>query len=299
MTADPSRRSAQVKNESVVAESEPILLATGFDFTEGPLWHPEGYLYFADVRGHALYRLTPGAEPEKVRDTLFGNGTTFDLEGSLIQCEGDGRRLTRTRNDGTVELLVDRFEGARLSRPNDVVCKSDGSLYFSDVATKTPRHEREIDFSAVFRLFPDGSMTRFAFCESPNGLAFSPDESVLYVANTRYSKYIHAFDVNESGEATARRIFADMNHDDLRVPDGLKVDMEGRVYCAGGGGIWVFDADGHHLESIPFPDSPANLAFGGEDMKTLFVAAGPSVYALRMKVGGVPHPWYRLRAGTT
>jgi len=281
-------------------------LATGFTFTEGPLWHPDGYYYFVDIRNNSLYRLTPGKAAELVTKTAGGNGTTFDLQGRLIMCEGGGRRVVRVSPDGRIEPLVERFMGGRFNRPNDVVCRSDGSIYFTDPDKRVPYTEREIpppagidnlwDGACVYRVAPDGTIGVLAHCEYPNGLAFSPDERTLYVANTRSSKYIHALEVDAAGRMVRRRIFADMNAGELPgIPDGLKVDSKGRVYCTGPGGIWVFAPDGTRLGTIVYPEQSVNFAFGGEDLRTLFCCAHTSVYTLRVKVPGQPHPWYRLR----
>jgi gluconolactonase len=272
--------------------------ATGFGFTEGPLWHPDGFYYFVDIRRSTLHRLIPGRAPEVVRDqTGEGNGTTFDLQGRLVLCEGGHRRVTRTAADGRIEVLVDRFEGRRLNRPNDVVCRSDGSLYFTDPGLRVPLEQREVDHAGVYRIAPGGAVTLVADCEYPNGLAFSPDERVLYVANTRLTQYIHAFELDAGGNMVRRRIFADMSSDDKDgVPDGMKVDVEGRIYCTGPGGTWVFAPDGARLGIIRTPEVPANLAFGGPDLRTLFLTARTSIYTLRVKVPGQPHPWYRVRS---
>ena len=272
-------------------------LATGFVFTEGPLWHPDGFYYFVDIRRSNLHRLTPGKEPELVRaNTGEGNGTTFDLQGRLVICEGGNRRVTRWSAGEQSEILMDRFEGKRLNRPNDVVCKSDGSIYFTDPGLRVPLAERELASAGVYRVAPDGTTTLVADCEYPNGLAFSPDERVLYVANTRWTQYIHALELDAGGGLVRRRIFADMSSDETDgVPDGMKVDVEGRVFCTGPGGTWVFAPDGARLGIIRTPEVPANLAFGGSDLRTLFFTARTSVYTLRMKVPGQPHPWYRVR----
>src|SRR5258705_6336548 len=283
---------------AILDTREAERLATGFVFTEGPLWHPDGYFFFVDVRASMLYRVTPGRPPEVLREkTGGGNGTTFDLQGRLVLCEGDNRRVTRTAADGAIEILVDRFEGKRLNRPNDVVCRSDGSLYFTDPGLRVPLAERELPYAGVYRIAPDGTVTLIADCEYPNGLAFSPDERVLYVANTRWTAYIHAIELDGGGNLVRRRIFADMSSDETDgVPDGMKVDVEGRVYCTGPGGTWVFAPDGARLGIIRTPEVPANLAFGGPDLKTIFFTARTSVYTLRSKAPGQPHPWYRLRA---
>jgi gluconolactonase len=273
-------------------------LATGFVFTEGPLWHPDGFYYFVDIRRSNLHRITPGKDAELVRaDTGEGNGTTFDLTGRLVICEGGNRRVTRWSADGTSEVLMDRHEGKRLNRPNDVVCKSDGSLWFTDPGLRVPLAERELMEAGVYRIAPDGATALMADCEYPNGLAFSPDERVLYVANTRWTQYIHAFELDARGAIVRRRIFADMSSDETDgVPDGIKVDVEGRVYCTGPGGTWIFAPDGTRLGIIRTPELPANLAFGGADLRTLFLTARTSVYAVRVTTPGQPHPWYRIRS---
>jgi len=281
---------------SILETTQAERLATGFVFTEGPLWHSDGFYYFVDVRASMLYRITPGRPHEVVREkTGGGNGTTFDLQGRLILCEGDNRRVTRQAADGRFEVLVDRFEGKRLNRPNDVVCRSDGSVYFTDPGLRVPLAEREVPYAGVYRIAPDGAVSLVADFEYPNGLAFSPDERLLYVANTRWAQYIHVLELAADGRMLRRRIFADMSSDETDgVPDGMKVDVEGRVYCTGPGGTWVFAPDGTRLGIIRTPEVPANLAFGGPDLRTLFFTARTSVYTLRAKVPGQPHPWYRL-----
>ncbi len=273
-------------------------VATGFVFTEGPLWHPNGFFYFVDVRASVLYRLTLGDKPQVVRKTNGGNGTTFDLQGRLINCEGDGRRVTRTEPDGTVTTLIDRFEGKRLNRPNDVICASDGALLFTDPSLRVPLAERELENAAVYRIAPDGAVRMVAPFEYPNGLALSPDERTLYVANTRWTKYTHAIELDAAGAMVRRRIFADMSSDGTNgVPDGMKVDAAGRVFCTGTGGVWVFAPDGTQIGIIETPEVCANVAFGGPDLRTLLLTASTSVYTLRVKTPGLPHPWYKVRGG--
>jgi gluconolactonase len=283
---------------TILEPGPPERLATGFGFTEGPLWHPDGFYYFVDIRRSALYRLTPGKTPELARaETGEGNGTTFDLQGRLVMCEGGNRRVTRAAADDRLDVLVDRYEGHRLNRPNDVVCKSDGSLWFTDPGLRVPLAQREVPYAGVYRNDPDGTTRLFADCEYPNGLAFSPDERTLYVANTRWTQYIHAFELDRAGNLVRRRIFADMSSDETDgVPDGMKVDVEGHVFCTGPGGTWVFAPDGTRLGVIRTPEVPANVAFGGSDLRTLFLTARTSIYALRVKVAGQPHPWYRIRS---
>lgn len=281
-------------------------VATGFVFTEGPLWHPDDFWYFVDLRPNKLYRMKIGQKPQLVRDTEGGNGTTFDLQGNLIVCEGEGRRVTRTAENGKITALADNYKGGRFARPNDVVCHSDGSIYFTDPDKRRVYHEREIpgregennlwDGAGVYRVAADGSVSRVAKCEYPNGLALSPDERTLYVANTRSSKYIHSIHLDAAGNMIGRSIFADMNEGkEPGIPDGLKVDSIGRVYCTGPGGIWVFTPDGKRVGIIKWPEQAVNFAFGGPDMRTLLCCAHTSVYTLRVRVPGNPHPWYKVR----
>jgi sugar lactone lactonase YvrE len=281
--------------DQIVESSTAECLATGFVFTEGPLWHPEGYWLFVDVRREpgAIFKLVPGGQPEIYREPSNGsNGLTFDLEGRLVMCEGDGRRMSRREQDGSITALAEQWQGKRLNRPNDVVCHSDGSIYFTNPGGRVPAEEREIDFSGVHRIAPDGTVTAaITDTEYPNGLAFSPDETVLYVTNTREKMYIAAYDVMPDGSASNGRVFADMTSDESDgVPDGMKVDSVGNVYSTGPGGCWVFDPEGNHLGIIRLPEIPANCAWGGPDNRTMFFTARTSVYTLRMQNTGIS-PW--------
>ena len=284
--------------DQIVEAGAAERVATGFVFTEGPLWHPEGYWLFVDVRREpgAIFRLAPGGEPEIFREPSNGsNGLTFDLQGRLIMCEGDGRRMSRRELDGSITTIADRWEGKRLNRPNDVVCHSDGSIYFTNPGGRIDPSEREIDFSGVHRIAPDGAVTAVVNdIEYPNGLTFSPDESILYVANTRERMHIAAYDVQPDGTVTGGRVFADMSSAETDgVPDGMKVDSEGRVYCTGPGGGWVFAPAGQLIGIIRLPEIPANCAWGGPDNRTMLFTARTSVYTLRMTTPGIS-PW---RAG--
>lgn len=279
----------------IVETEQAERLATGFSFTEGPLWDPDGgFLYFVDLHQSRLYRIVPGRDPALVREgTGGGNGTTFDLQGNLVMCEGGNRRLTRMRPDGQIDTLVDAFEGKRLNRPNDAVCRTDGTIYFTDPGLRMPIEEREQIYSGVYRVHVDGHVSLIANCEFPNGLAFSPDERTLYVSNTRSVPYIHAFELDAGGEFVRRRIFADLSSDDEGVPDGMKVDTAGRVYCTGPGGTWVIEPDGTVLGIIRTQELPANIAFGGPDLRILFFTARTSVYAMRVRAPGMAHPRFR------
>ena len=279
--------------DQIVESSQAERLATGFEFTEGPVWHPDGHLLFVDIRRSLSHRLAPGGQPELFREHSGGsNGLTFDLQGRLIMCEGDGRRVARMEPDGAITAVADRWDGKRLNRPNDLICRSDGSVYFTNPAGRMEPPEREMDFSGVHRVAPDGAVSLLiSDLDFPNGLALSPDERTLYVANTRNPPLINAYDVNPDGSIGNARLFADMASDEPDgVPDGMKVDAEGRVYCTGPGGCWVFESDGRHLGIIRLPEIPANCAWGGPDHRTMYFTARTSVYSMRMKTQGTRIP---------
>ncbi len=291
----------------VEAGAEAQQLATGFGFTEGPLWHPDGYWLFVDIRASLVHRMTPDGQTDVFRsDSGSSNGLTFDLAGNLILCEGDNRQLARRNADGSYTAIATHLGGQRINRPNDVVGRSDGSLYFTDPNGRLTAEERELDFSGVHRVSLTGGHTiATRDTEYPNGIAFSPDESVLYVAITRQDdaciaekerseacehQFIRAFDVADDGSLSNNRIFADMSSAEDGVPDGMKVDAEGRVYCTGPGGCWVFDPAGQLLGIIRLPEIPANCAWGGPDNRTMLFTARTSVYSLRMTTPGTAIP---------
>ena len=293
--------------DQIVESTEPERLATGFEFTEGPLWHRDGYWLFGDLPNNRIHRLTPGGQPEIFReDTGRANGLTFDLQGRLIMCEGSNRQVTRMDAGGAVTPIAHQLDAKRLNSPNDVVGHSSGSIYFTNPSGRIPVPEQELGISGVLRIAPDGGLSAvtgdLAF---PNGLGFSPDESVLYVTITRRDEaciqekergevcthqLIYAFDVDSSGELANQRVFADLSSAEEGVPDGMKVDMEGRVYSTGPGGCWVFDSGGNHLGTIKLPELPANCAWGGPGHQTMLFTARTSVYAMRMKTPGTQIP---------
>ena len=295
----------------VEPNQEAQQLATNFAFTEGPLWHPDGYWLFVDLRREppVIHRMSPaGGTPEIIREPSGGtNGMTLDLQGRLLMCEGDHRRITRMEADGTINVVADRWDGKRFHRPNDIVCRSDGSIYITNPSGRVPEEEQEIEWpGTIHRIAPDGTVDLSAHdIDFPNGIAFSPDESVLYVSNTRklgerpdqywdgevkQNQFIQAYDVAADGSLSNSRMFGSMASAEDGVPDGMKVDAEGRVYCTGSGGVWVFSPTGEHLGIIRVPEIPANCAFGGPDFKTMLFTARTSVYSLRMTTPGAALP---------
>ncbi len=286
-TADPDFR--RLVPEDTLVER----VAGGLKFTEGPVWRGD-HLLFSDIPSNRTVRWR--ALPEGPELTTFrtptgnANGLTLDRSGRLIACEHSGRRVSRIEADGSVTSLAERYQGKRLNSPNDVVVRSDGSVYFTDppYGLRGGTEGRELPFNGVFRLAPDGALSLLADdFDRPNGLAFSPDESVLYVDDTA-RHHIRRFAVRPDGSVSGGDVFAELRGAERGGPDGMKVDVEGNVYCTGSGGIWVFTASGKKLGRIVFPEQPANLAWGDADWRTMFVTAQTSLYRLRVGVPGVP-----------
>jgi gluconolactonase len=307
MSADVSRAQPRIEQfdpalEKIIATSEPIHhLAEGFGGAqgpaEGPLWWKEGgYLLFSDIHNNKRMKYQPGAGVSLFQEpTNRANGLTRDLQGRLVACEHDSRRVTRQEHDGSITVIANSFQGRQLNRPNDVVVKSDGCIYFTDPWTSPSAPEQwDLTFSGVYRVTPDlGSMSLLAGdFVVPNGLAFSPDETVLYINDSR-RRHIRAFELMPSGMLAKQtdRVFADLGGDEPGVPDGMKVDAEGNVYCGGAGGIWIMDSTGKTLGRIAH-GAPAttNLAFGGNDWKTIYFTSRNHLGSVNVKIPGVPVP---------
>ncbi len=264
-------------------------IATDFRFTEGPVWHPEGYLLFSDIPASTIHRLEPDGSISVWRQPSGNsNGLTFDRQGRLVACEHGNRRVSVAGPDGAPQPVATHYQGKQLNSPNDVVVRSDGIIYFTDPPYGIQEAQRELPFNGVFRLMPDGELELLVDdFDRPNGLAFSPDEAVLYVDDTE-RRHIRAFDVAADGSLSNGRLWADMASPDAGGPDGMKVDRLGNVYSTGPGGIWVFTPDATCLGVLKGPELPANLAFGGPDLRTLYITARTSLYTLRTKVSGLP-----------
>ena len=264
-------------------------LAGGFQFTEGPVW-VDGALLFSDIPADTIYCWVPDDDRLEVYRTPSGhaNGLTLDREGFLLACEHD-RRVSRTEPDGTVVTVADRYQGKRLNSPNDIVVRSDGSIYFTDPPYGLPGHTegKELDYNGVYRIALDGTVILLddTFVR-PNGLAFSPDEGTLYVDDTQ-QMHIRAFDVLPDGRIANGRIFAELRDPGATgAPDGMKVDLQGNVLCTGPGGVWVFDPTGVLLGKIVPREVPANLAWGDDDLRTLYFTARTGLYCIRTLTGG-------------
>src|SRR6202161_1626822 len=247
--------------DKIISTSEPIHeLADGFGGAHGPAegpgwWKEAGYLLFSDIHNNKRMKYEPGKGVSLfLEPTNRANGLTRDLQGRLVACEHDSRRVTRLELDGSLTVIANSFQGRQLNRPNDVVVKSDGCIYFTDPWTSPNAPQQwDLTFSGVYRLTPDlGTLSLLAGdFVLPNGLAFSPDESVLYINDSRRG-HIGAFDLRPNGTLAKQtaRVFADLRGDEPGVPDGMKVDVEGNVYCGGAGGIWILDSKGKKLGRI-------------------------------------------------
>ena len=263
--------------------------AVGFKFIEGPLWHPHNFLLFSDIPANTIYQWTPNKKPEIFRrPSGNANGNTLDRLGRLITSEHSNRRISRTLADGTVVTLASQYKGKRLNSPNDLVVKSDGSIYFTDPPYGIDSQQEELGFYGVYRLAPDGTLTLLVkdFVR-PNGIAFSPDEKKLYVNDSQEAQ-MRVFDVHPGGTLANGRIFAELKDPSKSgVPDGMKVDVEGNVYSTGPGGVWVFSPSGNLLGKIEVLEIATNLAWGDRDYKTLYITASNSLYRIRLKIAGV------------
>jgi gluconolactonase len=288
--------------DAIISTSEPIRdIADGFGGplgpTEGPLWWREGgYLLFSDINASKRLKYTPGKGVTVFQEnTHQANGLTRDLQGRLLACEHETRRVTRQEADGSITVIANSFRGLRLNRPNDVIVKSDGAIYFTDPwSSPLAPDQWDLTFNGVYRLSPDlGTLTLILDdMLFPNGLAFSPDEKVLYIDDLRRG-HIRAFDVAPNGTLMKQtdRIFADLTGPDPGVPDGMKVDTAGNVYCGGAGGIYILDPKGKKLGRIVHgQNATTNIGFGGDDWKTLYFTTRNTLGAVNLKIAGLPVP---------
>jgi len=287
--------------DRVVSTSEPIReLATGYGGTigpaEGPVWWAEGhYLLFNDINTARRMKYTPGSSPTVAMEkTNEANGMTRDQQGRLVSAEHLSRRVTRYESDGSLTVIANSFQGKRLLRPNDVIVKSDGSIYFTDPGGNAAPEQWDVTISGVYRVSPDlGSMSLIIDdMVRPNGLAFSPDENTLYVADTR-RRHVRAYQMQANGTIAKEtsRVFVDLGGTEPGVPDGIKVDAEGNVYSGGSGGLYIIDPKGKKLGRIVHGQAATtNVAFGGDDWKTLYFTTASTLFSVNVKIAGVPVP---------
>jgi gluconolactonase len=295
---------ADAMKRIVSAQQDAEELGSGFGGrngpTEGPVWIKEGgYLLFSDIHGSRRMKWAPGEGISVDQDgTANANGMTRDRQGRLIACHHFSRCVDRLEADGSVTVIADRYRGLKLNRPNDVVVKSDGSIYFSDPPPRPPltppEHTPELDIAGVYRVSPDLKEINMIVRDfvNPNGLTFSPDEKILYINDSnRHKKHIRAFDVEGNGmlDLGSERLFCDMKGDDRPGgPDGMKVDVEGNVYCTGPGGIWVMTPQGDHIGTIL--TRAVNLNWGGDDWTMLYFTGPTTINRIQLSIPGIPVP---------
>jgi gluconolactonase len=320
----PSQASEIIRLDSalddILSTTTPIeKIASGHEITEGPLYVPQGYLLFSDIPKNTIFKRTPGGSESVFRKpsgydgtdappglVIGSNGLTLDKDGRLIICEHGNRRVTRLQKDGSLTVLADKYEGKRLNSPNDVIVKSDGAIYFTDppygFAKQDNDPKKELKVNGLYRI--SGSKLELLISElsRPNGLAFSPDEKILYVANSDPARKIWMrYPVNPDGTLGTGAVFQDVTSDNRDgLPDGMKVDKRGNLYCSSPGGIRIFSREGKHLGTITLPEVPHNCAWGkfatdgtsaafapNEEADTLYITARPNVYRLRTKATGI------------
>lgn len=298
-------RSAPELEEIVGRDAKLEKLAGGFAFTEGPIWVRDGYLLFSDIPHNVIRKWTPGGEVTVFRNhsgyvddapagTFWGsNGLTLDHQGRLTACEHGNRRVTRLEPDGTVTVLADRFEGKRLNSPNDVVYKSDGTMYFSDppygLGGQDADPQKELKFNGFYRIYNGELQLLTSELTRPNGMAFSPDEKVLYVSNSDEKKAIWLrYDVKPDGTIENGEVIYEVTEQSAAgVPDGLKIDVKGNIYCAGPTGIWIFSPSGKCLGTIQTPEPPSNCHWGDEAATTLYITAVSGLYRIKLNIPGI------------
>ena len=280
-------------------------LAGGFQFTEGPLWRPQGALWFSDVVGNVVRQWTPdgkvieilrpgGADHSDAPPGSFigPNGMIADADGAVLLCQHGNRRIVHIAKDRQMMILIDRYDGKRLNSPNDLVYKSDGALYFTDPPYGLVKQDddpaKELKFNGVFR-FAQGKLEPvIKDLTRPNGIAFSPDEKYLYIANSdEKNKVWMRYEVQPDGTVKDGKVFFDVTAEkEDGNPDGMKVDSQGNLYCAGPAGIWVFSPDGKHLGTIKPPETPANCNWG-DDGKSLYITARTGLYRIKLAATGM------------
>lgn len=287
----------------VSADAKIERVATGFAFTEGPLWRPEGVLWFSDVPGNLVRSVSPAGEVKVIIRNAGGtvtappgafigpNGMIADTDGGVLLCQHGNRRIVRVSEDMSITPYLEKFEGHRFNSPNDLVYRNDGALYFTDPPYGLSKQDddpaKELNFNGVF-LYKDRKLTVVARdLTRPNGIALSPDEKTLYVSNSDEKKRLWMrYDVAPDGMVSNGRVFYDLTDaKEQGIPDGMKVDSQGNIYAAGPEGVWVFSSEGKHLGTIQPGETVANCAWGG-DGKTLYITASTGIYRIRVNVPG-------------
>ena len=282
--------------ELVEFNADLVQVATGFQFTEGPIWHPQQQsLIFSDIINSALYQWSYAKGVTLFRSPSHrANGNAYDHDGRILSCEHATSRVTRANGTGDVEVLATHFEGKELNSPNDIVVHQSGAIYFTDPPYgRTARfgieREQELEIQGVYRLDPTTNELTLLADDfyTPNGLCFSLDQRQLLVNDTEL-RHIRIFDVEDDGTLANGRLFAETIGNGPGKPDGMKIDQQGNVYCCGPGGIHLFDPDGICLGVVQMPERTTNFVFGDTDLCSLYITATTSIYRLRTKIPGHP-----------
>jgi gluconolactonase len=293
--SDKPRREFQLRADSpqfwslFSRDAKLETVATGFGFTEGPVWDPAGFVYVSDEEINKIYRVYPDGHKEELISLGDPDGNTYDRNQKLLDCASVLRAIIRIEPDGKYQVLADHFEGNKFNSPNDVVMGPDGAIYFTDPTLDLPQGEKqEIPFQGVYRLDAKGEVRLLTKdLTQPNGLAFSPDGKKFYVDDSA-QRNIRVYDFQPDGSLANGRIFAsEAGPQKGGVPDGMKVDRNGNLFVTGPEGIWVWSPEGNHLGTIVMPEQPANLAWGDPDYGTLYITATKSVYKLRTNTKGL------------
>lgn len=295
---DKPKREFELKAESpafwklISQQARLETVATGFGFTEGPVWDKSGFVYVSDEEINKIFRVYPDGHKEELIALGDPDGNTYDRQLRLIDTASVLRAIIRVTPDGKYTVLADHFEGKKLNSPNDVVIGPDGAIYFTDPTLDLVKGEtQEIPYQGVYRLDDNGKVTLLTKdLTQPNGLAFSPDGKRFYVDDSA-EKNIRVYDVRPDGSLENGRIFGEeQGNKGEGVPDGMRVDRKGNIFVTGPKGIWVWDPQGHHIGTIVVPEQPANLAWGGPRYDTLYITATHGLYKLQTRTRGfVPY----------
>ncbi|MDD4692729.1 MAG: SMP-30/gluconolactonase/LRE family protein [Eubacterium aggregans] len=270
-------------------------LASGFRFVEGPVWDAEKQiLVFSDIMGNALYQLDEAGHVQMIRpNSYLANGNTMDRQGNLLTCEHGTSRISRTKKDGTYEVLADQYKGKALNSPNDIICDSQGNIYFTDpIPGRMPRvgipRPAELSFRGVYKIDVQRGELHLIddTLPQPNGLCLSKDEQRLYV-NDSIEGCIRVYHLDKDENYTGGAIFAKLKTDGDGCADGLKINDLGMVFCSAPGGIQIFDETGNIIGRIFMPQVAANFTFGGPEQKDLYITATSSVYRIKSNIRGL------------
>jgi len=277
-------------------EAELEQAITGLKFTEGPIWHPtEKHLRFSDIIGNSIYQWREQDGLKDIRpNSHLANGNTYDREGRMLTCHHATSRVTRTEHDGSITVIASHYDGKQLNSPNDIVVKRNGMIYFTDPTSGReafvgiPR-EPDLPYAGVYRAHPETFELTLLVDDfaKPNGLCFSLDETQLYINDTKRF-HIRVFDVNDDGTISNGRIWAETTGEGIGVPDGMKFDTAGNLFCCGPGGIHIFAPDATCLGVVLMPEHTTNFIWGDDDLQSLYITAATSIYKLRGNIPGNP-----------